>query len=137
MSQEPFKSWAVVEVMGHNEYAGYVTAETIAGAAMLRIDVPKNSRIDGFTKYLSMQSIYGISPCTEQTARARGEANKKAPFESWSVEQQMMAALKAAGRLVEPKGLPGPDHDDDEDDEPCGGDDERDIADCGTLPWDE
>jgi hypothetical protein len=32
-----FKTWAIVEVMGHVEYAGFVTAETIAGSAMLRV----------------------------------------------------------------------------------------------------
>ena len=41
MSEAEFKTWAIVEVMGHVEYAGFVTAETIAGSAMLRVDVPE------------------------------------------------------------------------------------------------
>jgi hypothetical protein len=36
-----FKTWAIVEVVGHVECAGFVTSETIAGSAMLRIDVPE------------------------------------------------------------------------------------------------
>lgn len=98
---DQFKTWAIVEVMGHKSYSGFVTAETIAGAAMLRIDVPPTSTLAGFTKYLSMQAIYGISPCTEETARARAEGTKATPFESWSVERQVMDTLKAKGLLLE------------------------------------
>ena len=32
-----FRTWAIVEVMGHNEYAGFVSSENVAGAAMLRV----------------------------------------------------------------------------------------------------
>jgi hypothetical protein len=111
---EPFKSWAIVEVMGHNEYAGMVTEETIGGAAMIRVDVPAipavdgTPGIDGFTKYLSSNAIYGISPCTEATARARAVSNRSVPFDSWSVEKQVVAELRAAGKLVEAKQLPAP-----------------------------
>jgi hypothetical protein len=71
--QTEFKTWAIVEVMGHNEYAGFVSSESIAGAEMLRVDVPETSKHAAFTKYLSTNAIYGISPCTEETARARAE----------------------------------------------------------------
>jgi len=100
---EPFKAWAIVEVMGHKSYAGFVTAETIAGAALLRIDVPPTSNLAGFTKYLSPSALYGISPCTEATARAWAESRKTIPFESWSVEQQVMDSLKEKGLLLEHK----------------------------------
>ena len=112
---EPFKSWAIVAVMGHNEFAGMVSEETIAGAAMLRVDVPATSKYAAFTQYLSSQAIYSLSPCTEETARARAESKKAVPFDSWSVEQQVLEKLRAAGRLVEVKALPSPDDDEDED----------------------
>jgi hypothetical protein len=113
MPESEFATWAIVEVMGHKSYSGFVTAETIAGAAMLRIDVPAVGKLAGFTKYLSMQAIYGISPCTEETARRRAEATKATPFESWSVEQQMMADLKKRGLLLEHSQIEGPEDDDD------------------------
>jgi hypothetical protein len=102
---EEFRSWAVVEIMGHQQYAGFVQAEVLAGGAMLRVDVPETKKLSGFTKYFSPNSIYGVSPCTEETARAYAESIQKTPFESWSVERQMMADLKAKGKLVEEKQL--------------------------------
>lgn len=97
---DEFKSWAIVEVMGHQEYAGFVLAETIAGAPMIRVDVPEVSGREAFTKYLSPAAIYGISPCTEQTARLRAAAIKKTPFESWSVERQVIERLRDEGKLI-------------------------------------
>jgi hypothetical protein len=124
--QDQFKTWAIVEVMGHKSYSGFVTAETIAGAAMLRIDVPECGKIAAFTKYLSMGAIYGISPCTEATARAQAKATKSTPFETWGVEQMLMDALKEKGALVEHAQIGAPKidyehepHSDDDDDEDC------------------
>lgn len=107
MENKAFESWAVVEVMGRNEYAGYVTTETIGGAAMLRVDVPAIKGREAFTKYLSAAAIYGISPCSEATARAKAEANKSMPFEVWSVENMLLEKLKADGKLLEVKQLSG------------------------------
>jgi hypothetical protein len=97
--QMDFKSWAIVEVMGHNEYAGFVSSQNIAGAAMLRIDVPETSKHAAFTKYLSTNAIYGISPCSEGTAHARAELQQATPFASWNVEQQVLNNLRQMGLL--------------------------------------
>jgi hypothetical protein len=35
------ETWAIVEVMGHNRFAGYVQQVPMGGAAMIRIDVPE------------------------------------------------------------------------------------------------
>jgi hypothetical protein len=121
METKAFESWAVVEVMGRNEYAGFVTTETIGGAAMLRVDVPAIKGREAFTKYLSAAAIYGISPCSEATARAKAEANKSMPFEIWSVENMIVDKLREDGKLLEVKQLTGralplghPGRDDDE-----------------------
>ena len=105
MGENEFRGWAVVEVMGHNEYAGYVTAELIARAPMLRVDVPAVSNRDAFSKYLLMGAIYGITPCTEETAKARASAKRAVPFESWSVEKQVMENLKSRGLLLDKEQL--------------------------------
>ena len=109
--QTEFKTWAIVEVMGHNEYAGFVSSENVAGAAILRVDVPETSKRAAFKKYLSTSAIYGISPCTEETARARAESQQATPFSSWSVEQQVLANLRQKGLLIEHK-PEQPDYDD-------------------------
>jgi hypothetical protein len=98
-----FKTWAIVEVMGHVEYAGFVTAETIAGCAMLRVDVPNVEGRGAFTKYLSTGALYGTSPCSEATARSRAASIKAQPFSVWDVQQQVMDELKRQGRLIENK----------------------------------
>jgi len=98
-----FRTWAVVEVMGHNEYAGFVSSENVAGTAMLRVDVPETSKRTAFTKYLSTSAIYGISPCSEETARARAESQQATPFASWSIEQQVLSNLRQKGLLLEHK----------------------------------
>jgi hypothetical protein len=108
-----FKTWAIVEVMGHVEYAGFVTAETIAGSAMLRVDVPDVDGRGAFTKYLSTGALYGISPCSEATARARAGSIKATPFSVWDVQQQVMDELKKQGRLIENKSTQPVDDDED------------------------
>src|SRR5262245_48822257 len=114
--QAAFKTWAIVEVMGHNEYAGFVSSENIAGAAMLRVDVPDTSKRTAFTKYLSTSAIYGISPCSEETARA--EAQQATPFASWNVEQQVLNYLRQKGLLIEHKTQEQSKYAEDEGDQP-------------------
>ena len=72
-----FEQWCVVEIMGHKKFAGLVTEQTIGGTSFVRIDVPELLSSDGekviserFTKLFGGGSIYCITPCTEETARA-------------------------------------------------------------------
>jgi hypothetical protein len=72
---EKFDEWAFVEIMGHKRYAGKVTEQAVGGASFVRIDVPEVVLLDGeklapFTKLFGAASIYCISPCTEETAKA-------------------------------------------------------------------
>lgn len=62
-------TWCVVEVMGHNQYAGLVTEQVIAGSAFLRVDVPECDDRPAYTKLLGGASIYAITPCSEAVAR--------------------------------------------------------------------
>jgi hypothetical protein len=98
-----FKTWAIVELMGHTVLAGYVSEETIAGNAMLRIDVPQVKHQDAFTKFVSPGALYGISPCSEETAKARAESLRATPFSAWDVRSQILQSLKSEGRLLENK----------------------------------
>lgn len=68
--KRPFETWGVVELMGHQQIAGRVTEESIAGVNMLRVDVPELSpERPGHTKYFGGGSIYAIHPCSEELAR--------------------------------------------------------------------
>ena len=68
-----YEGWAIVELMGHNIIAGYVSEQSIAGAAMLRVDVPQNGNQETFTKFLSGGALYGITPTTEEIATRAAE----------------------------------------------------------------
>jgi len=94
--------WAVVEVMGHNVFPGWVTATTIGGAAFIRVDVPEiPERVEsrpgygadgtwgkhdfpvpaapGYTKLIGPGSIYCITPCTEEVARQVADQRRQRP----------------------------------------------------------
>lgn len=72
--QKSFETWAIVEVMGHRQFAGFVSEQAIGGVSFVRIDTPEvfknGEHFPAFTKLLGASSIYAISPCTEETARA-------------------------------------------------------------------
>lgn len=137
--QARFDGWAVVEVLGHQTYVGYVTTEAYGAAVLFRVDVPaleerervttrpeyaggdyvppgstvKEGAVAGYTKLIGAGSIYAITPCTKEAA--------------------LVAVAKAQPRplmvvkLAEPRGLPPQrddidaefeEHDDIDEDEP-------------------
>src|SRR5262245_33624285 len=61
-----FEGWAVLELMGHRQRAGYVKDVEMFGGKLLRIDVPVG---EGITEFYGCSSIYALRPCTEQIAR--------------------------------------------------------------------
>lgn len=84
-SSEKFEGWAVVEVMGHKRLAGRCCEVNIAGAGMLRVDVPETVHerqalgpVDapqrmtkaGYTQFIGGASIYRLTHCTEEVAVA-------------------------------------------------------------------
>ena len=106
-SQSSFEGWAIVEVMGHNTFVGFVKTEVYGSAVMFRIDVPSRpareetlavartigwetvpagSRVSvdhrpGFTKLIGAGSIYAISPCTETAAMEALERLDRRPLQ--------------------------------------------------------
>lgn len=64
--QESYEGWTLVEQLGHKRLAGYVRSVEIAGAGMLRVDVPTEPPL---TQYLNPTSIYALTPITEDVAR--------------------------------------------------------------------
>lgn len=93
--QAQFEGWAVVEVFGHQRYAGYVTTEAFGQAVLFRVDVPplterertakhyeyatdgksippgstvKEAAVQGYTKYFGPGAIYAMTPCTQDAA---------------------------------------------------------------------
>ncbi|HEV8653316.1 MAG TPA: acetyltransferase [Actinomycetes bacterium] len=95
-AENPFASWAIVDLMGKIRLGGYATEETHFGQSMLRLDVPDGTG-ELRTRYFGGGAIYSVSPCSEELARWVAKGADPAPVKRWE--------------------LPAPDHDDPDDDD--------------------
>jgi len=57
-----YTSWAVVELFGHQQVAGYLSEQTIGGSTFVRVDVPESRRSAGYTKFYGAGAVYAITP---------------------------------------------------------------------------
>jgi len=85
MSEEAFKSWAILELFGHRRLAGFVQEVEIAGKGMLRIDIPKNETEILTTQFYSPDSMYGLTPVSEEIARELAKRIDAAPVQSYEL----------------------------------------------------
>ena len=91
--QPAYEGYAIVELMGHNTIAGYISEVTIAGAAMLRVDVPAVGEQAGFTKFVGASAIYGITPTTQEIAERAAERLHVKPVSLYLVQPPARPAL--------------------------------------------
>lgn len=104
MSDNDYEGWAILELMGHRRLGGHLTAASIAGASLLKIDVYTDDFCDpSATQFYSPAAVYAITPCTEETARRVN--GKVAPVAVWELPRPQLPAAVAAHR---------PDDEDDE-----------------------
>lgn len=106
--QAKFDGWAIVDVLGHQRYVGYVMTEAYGQAVLFRIDVPalderervtkspcyhggrylpagttvKEGAVEGYTKLIGAGSIYAITPCTKEAALRAVEETQARPLMS-------------------------------------------------------
>jgi hypothetical protein len=102
-----FEANCIVEIMGHQVIAGKVSEETHFGAPLMRVDVPKSSKRDGFTVYYGGGAIYKITPTTEQIVQAFVEKQDPEPIKPY------MLALPTLTGKVDDISYGPPDFDDD------------------------
>lgn len=137
-SMEPheakFDGWAIVEVFGHQRYAGYVTTEAYGAAVLFRVDVPAlearervtkapgyvggryvpagskvfEGAVPAYSKLYGVSAIFSLSPCTQDFALRTVEEIQPRPLISVDVPPEL--ALPA-GNIIPDVG------DDDYDDE--------------------
>lgn len=79
---DKFEGWVILEVMGHRRLAGYLREQEIAGKAFLRIDVPTDPPS---TQFYGADSVYCLTPVTEETARAACGISRVAPVSRWEL----------------------------------------------------
>lgn len=117
--QARFDGWAIVDVLGHQRYVGYVTTEAFGQAVLFRIDVPalderervtvrpgyvgdkycppgtavKEGAVAGYTKLVGSGSIYTITPCTKEAALKAVEDMQARPLMGVTLPPDAQAAL--------------------------------------------
>jgi hypothetical protein len=65
---EKFESWVKLELMGRKVLIGKASEVLIAGAPLLRIDVPASGDMPAYTQMYGASAIYCITPITEEVA---------------------------------------------------------------------
>lgn len=82
---KPFETYAVVELFGHQQIAGLVSEQTIAGQGFVRVDVPACADQEAFTRLFGTSAIYSIIPTTEEIAVAFARRNISRPINRWDL----------------------------------------------------
>jgi hypothetical protein len=82
-----FEGWAVVELFGHNQIAGYVSEAAQFGTSMMRVDVPEVKGNPGYTKFFGGAAIYAITSTTEEIARIAVARLDIRPVSTWIVPE--------------------------------------------------
>ena len=115
---KPFDQWVILEILGHHRYAGRLTEQTIAGCGFLRIDIPAHKGRAEFTKLFSPSSVYGITPTTEDIARAMAAQLQQEPISVYDLPSEMRARLTSQEPMTIPSDFDwdGPEEWDDEND---------------------
>lgn len=86
MSEETYAQWSILELMGHRRLAGFVTEQEIAGKGFLRIDIPGADETK-VTQFYSPDSVYGMTPTTEDVARRVAAISHSAPVSRWELPE--------------------------------------------------
>jgi hypothetical protein len=94
-----FDSWAILEIMGHQTFAGRVSEQTIGGASFVRIDVPAVDNLQAFTKMFGASSIYCITPVTEEVAVARAKTLLQQPMAFYDLPDEIRNAVRKVREL--------------------------------------
>jgi len=118
---EGFDSWAIVEVMGFKKLAGHVTEQQLAGASLVRVDVPEcvtgETTVPAYSKLIGVGSIYMITPTDEATARKAAKVlahqNDPLPLYIPPEQKQLPVATQIAREAESEDEFWGLDDDDD------------------------
>lgn len=113
---DKFEQWCILEIMGHQTYAGMVSEQSIGGASFVRIDVPECDGLPAFSKCFGASSIYCITPVTEEVARLRAKSLRQAPLSVYDLPSEIRDRLRTPA-------LTGPRDDDGFDPDPFDDDD--------------
>lgn len=99
-NQTKFESWAVVQVFGHESYAGHVSEFNMGGASYLRIEVPEVQNMQvtlpSFVKLVNHNSVFDITPVSEEYAKEMAAQLSKHPITGYNHTQVIKQLAKTA-----------------------------------------
>lgn len=120
--QAKFEGWAILEIFGHQRYAGYVTTQVFGTASMFRLDVPALEERDRVTKragycgdtyypagatvkegatlpyskLFGVGAIYAMTPCTKEACLSAVEEIQPRPLMPVSLPPEKALAAAAS-----------------------------------------
>lgn len=106
---EKFEAWGIVELMGHQRTAGRLSEQMIAGANLLRVDLPQGEGENFRTMFYGSSAIYAVHITDEKVARAVAAGLGTRPIYAYEIDSHLK--LAAPARAVRPP------HPEDEDDD--------------------
>ncbi len=95
MSESTAAQYAVVEVMGHQTYAGQVAEVQVFGTTLLRVIVPEVDGQQSFTKDIAPAALYAVTYTTEEVARLTAQHLNAKPLSVYIPELAERQELRA------------------------------------------
>jgi len=89
-----FECWAIIELFGHNQLAGKVAEQVIAGQSFVRIDVPATPKTPAFTKYHLPSAVYGLTPVDEDYATRMAARIDATPINDYKHNEVIAEIIK-------------------------------------------
>ena len=81
---EEFAGFCIVEIMGHKRLAGHVRAVELAGSPFFRVDL-KTPDGREMTQFYSPQSIYCLTPTSDEMVRQLVGMNQEEPVNRYEL----------------------------------------------------
>jgi len=84
-----FDQHCILELFGHQRIAGKVSEAAVFGGTLVRVDVPKTTKRDAFTKFYGLSAVYAVTPVSEEIAQAMAESLDEKPVEEWRLREAL------------------------------------------------
>jgi hypothetical protein len=88
-AKEKFEYWGVLELMGHQRAAGRLSEQQVAGANLLRVDIPQGDTFR--TVFYGSSAIYAVHITDEAAARAMAKARGTEPAFAYELQSRLPA----------------------------------------------
>lgn len=98
---QAYTGWAVVELLGRRRYAGHVSEVVQFGVAMGRLGVPETDAAPAQTIFFGGDSVYQLSPVSEEAARAVCQYSRPEPVHRYELTPPTTARALEAPSTVE------------------------------------